>query len=94
MTTQLCPAQQKAFDHLTQVLPLFSVVGISGGIGAGKTTILREVRQRAGGEWIAMTEFLHSMRTRHPLALEETFEQLVGSPQSLSATSPAAGVFE
>jgi transitional endoplasmic reticulum ATPase len=77
MTTQLCPAQQKAYDHLLGVLPLFSVVGLSGGIGAGKTTVLRELRQHTGGEWLSIREFVHALRTRHPLALEETFEQLV-----------------
>ncbi len=49
MSTQLCPAQQKVFDQLMQVLPLFPVVGLVGSSGAGKTTVLRELRQRTSG---------------------------------------------
>jgi ATP-dependent 26S proteasome regulatory subunit len=79
MSAPLGPAQQKAFDHLLQVMPLFPVVGVSGGVGVGKTTILRAVRQRTGGEWLSMTELVHTMRTRHPLALEESFEQFVAA---------------
>src|SRR4051794_445482 len=77
MTTKLCPAQQRALDQLHATLPLFSVVGLSGGIGAGKSTLLREVQRDTGGEWLSITEFVRALRTRHPLAIEETFEQLV-----------------
>ena len=77
MSTQLCPAQHKAFDQLKQVLPLFPVLGLIGGSGSGKTTILRELQGSTGGEWLSMKELLHAMRTRHPLALEETFQQIV-----------------
>jgi AAA+ superfamily predicted ATPase len=77
MTMQLCPAQQHAFDRLMDTLPLFAVTGISGGIGAGKTTVLRAVHERTGGEWLSMTDLVHASRNRHPLALEETFEEIV-----------------
>ena len=77
MSTQPCPAQQRAFDQLNQVLPLFPVLGLIGGSGAGKTTLLRELQRSTGGEWFSMKELLRAMRTRHPLALEETFEQLI-----------------
>src|SRR5262249_20996449 len=77
MSTQPCPAQQKAFDQLKQVLPLFPVLGLIGASGAGKTTLLRELQRSTGGEWLSMKEMLHAMRTRHPLALEETFQQIV-----------------
>jgi transitional endoplasmic reticulum ATPase len=78
-TTTLCRTQQKVLDRLLQVLPLFPVAGVSGGGGAGtgKTTILREAHKRLGGEWLSVREFLHAMRTRHPLSIEEAFEQLV-----------------
>jgi shikimate kinase len=77
MSTQLCPAQQQAFDQLSQVLPSFSVVGLTGRSGAGKTTVLRKLRERTGGEWISARELLHALRQRHPLAIEETLEQLI-----------------
>jgi transitional endoplasmic reticulum ATPase len=77
MSTQLCPAQQQAFEQLSQVLPLFSVVGLIGRPGSGKTTVLHKLHERTGGEWISARELLHALRQRHPLAIEETFEQLV-----------------
>jgi shikimate kinase len=77
MTTLLCPVQQKALDQLLQVVPLFPVVGLTGHTGAGKTTVLRQVWQGLGGEWLSMKELLHSLQSRHPLAIEETFHQLV-----------------
>lgn len=77
MTVQLSPAQQKAFDHVLQVLPLFPVVGITGPSGAGKSTILRELHHRTGGTWFGARDLVHAMRIKHPLAIEETFEQIV-----------------
>jgi transitional endoplasmic reticulum ATPase len=77
MSTPLSPAQQKAFDQLLEVMPLFPAVGLVGGWGTGITTTLRELHQRTGGEWLSMRELLHALRSRHPLAIEETFELLV-----------------
>src|SRR5262245_11520567 len=77
MIETLSPSQQSAFDQLNDVLPLFSVVGLTGRPGAGKSTVLRKLWQRTGGEWIASAELLHAMRQCHPLAIEETFQQLI-----------------
>jgi transitional endoplasmic reticulum ATPase len=77
MTMQLCPAQQKAFDQLLQTLPLFPVLGLIGNPGAGKTTVLRQMHERTGGAWIAAQDLLHALRAKHPLAIEETLEQIV-----------------
>jgi transitional endoplasmic reticulum ATPase len=77
MSKALSPSQKKAFDHLMQVMPLFDVVGITGVSGAGKTTLLHEMHERTGGAWICMRELLHALRAKHPLALEETFEEIV-----------------
>jgi shikimate kinase len=74
---QLCPAQQQAYDQLFQVLPLFSVVGLVGRSGAGKTTVLRKLHARTGGEWLASKELLHALRDKHPLAIEETLERQI-----------------
>jgi transitional endoplasmic reticulum ATPase len=76
-TISLSPSQQTAFDRLFEAFPSFAVVGVSGGVGAGKTTLLREFQKRTGGEWFAISDLLHALRNRHPLALEETFEQLI-----------------
>jgi shikimate kinase len=77
MTTQLCPAQQRAFDRLVSALPDASVFVLSGSTGAGKTTVLRALHQRIGGAFLSMKDLVNAMRSRHPLALEETLEQLV-----------------
>ncbi len=79
MHTQLCPAQERAFDQIKQVLPLFSIVGVSGQSGAGKSTILHTLHQQTGGEWISMGELLRAFRTRHPLAMEETLHEMIES---------------
>jgi SpoVK/Ycf46/Vps4 family AAA+-type ATPase len=74
---QLCPAQQQSFDQLARVLPLFSVIGLMGRSGAGKTSVLQALREQTGGEWLAARELLHALRERHPLAIEETLEQMI-----------------
>jgi SpoVK/Ycf46/Vps4 family AAA+-type ATPase len=79
MQTQLCPAQQRTIDQLKRVLPLFPVLGVAGQPGSGKSTILRFLHQQTGGEWISMRELLEAFRTRHPLALEEAFHDVVES---------------
>ena len=76
MSIQLCPAQQKAFERILNVLPLLPVVGLTGASGAGKTTVLQKVREHTGGEWLSMRSAA-CVRPCHPLAIEETFEQLV-----------------
>ena len=77
MTTPLCPVQQKVFEQVKQVLPLFPVIGVAGSTGSGKTTILRALHEKTSGEWISMRELLHAFRTRHPLAMEEALHELV-----------------
>src|SRR4051812_15673782 len=75
--TQLCPAQQQALTQLAEVLPLFSVVGLVGPQGQGKTAVLRQLHARTGGTWLCARELIHTLRQRHPLAIEETLEQLL-----------------
>ena len=77
MTTELCPAQQQARDGLLRTLPLGSVFALRGDTGSGKTTVLRDIHQAAGGVLLPMKDILDGCRGQHPLALEETFEQLV-----------------
>jgi len=42
---QLCPAQKRAFECLSSGLQVGSILGVWGGVGCGKTTILRELHQ-------------------------------------------------
>ncbi|HEV3262714.1 MAG TPA: ATP-binding protein [Gemmataceae bacterium] len=75
MPTQLCPAQQRAFDGLRAALPLGNLFAVQGDGGSGKTTVLRAMHRTAGGIFMTMKEFVDAMRPRHPLAMEETFAQ-------------------
>jgi ATP-dependent 26S proteasome regulatory subunit len=77
MEPSLCPAQQHAFDGLSSALPDGHVFVLSGSAGMGKTTVLRALHATTGGAFLSMRDFLDAMRSRHPLALEETFERLV-----------------
>jgi tRNA A37 threonylcarbamoyladenosine biosynthesis protein TsaE len=75
--TRLTPAQQKAFDSLSQVLPLGHVFVLRGDGGMGRSTVLRELQRAHGGVLLEMKGFLDAHRPSHPLALEETFESWV-----------------
>lgn len=77
MMTRLSPAQQKALDALQNALPIGNVFVLTGDAGMGKTTVLREVERANGGAFLSMSAFLGAMQSRHPFALEETFEQWV-----------------
>src|SRR5947207_1205532 len=77
MELTLCPAQQTAFDALTAALADGNVFVLSGGTGQGKTTVLRAVHRQTGGAYLAARDFLDAMRSRHPLAIEEAFEEIV-----------------
>lgn len=77
MMTRLSPTQQKAFDVLQHAHPIGNVFVLHGNAGMGKTTVLREVERSHGGAFLIMNTFLDAMQSKHPLALEETFEQWV-----------------
>jgi SpoVK/Ycf46/Vps4 family AAA+-type ATPase len=77
MSDALCPAQHHAFDRLQQLLPLGNVFMLSGGTGCGRTTVLQQVHAHQGGALLTLKDFFQALRSRHPHALEETFEQLV-----------------
>jgi transitional endoplasmic reticulum ATPase len=74
---QLCPAQQRTFDQLMEVLPLFDILGLAGGSGSGRTTVLRRLHESVGGAYLTMKEYLDALRPGHPLQMEEVLEQLV-----------------
>jgi len=48
-----------------------------GGIGRGKTTVLRELHKQVGGAFLNMKDFVEASAGKHPLALEETLYQLI-----------------
>ncbi len=75
--TLLCPAQQRAFDSLTTGLQLGSILRLSGGVGRGKTTVLRQLHQQAGGVFLNLRDFVGASAQTHPLALEETLYRLL-----------------
>jgi SpoVK/Ycf46/Vps4 family AAA+-type ATPase len=77
MTTSLCPAQQHAFDSLTSALGDGNVFVLSGAAGTGKTTLLRFLHRHVGGAYLKIKDLVDALRPRHPLAIEETFEELV-----------------
>src|SRR6266851_700160 len=75
-TVQLCPSQQKTFEHLSAGLGIGPIHRLWGGIGRGKTTILMELHKHVGGALLNMKDFVDASARNHPLALEETFYQL------------------
>jgi transitional endoplasmic reticulum ATPase len=77
MANKLSPAQQRAFDSLTNTLAVGNVFVLYGGAGTGKTTVLRAVHSANGGVLINMKDLIDAMRHKHPLALEETFEWMM-----------------
>src|SRR5262245_26474401 len=77
MNDELCPVQQVAFDTLMRLVPIGNVLVVYGGSGSGKTTMLRKAHQLIQSAFLNMKDFIDAMRDYHPLALEETFEQLL-----------------
>lgn len=74
---QLCPAQQVLFDSLMQGLQIGSIFRVFGHGGRGRTTVLREVHRHTGGAFLNIKDFLESASLKHPLAIEETFYNMV-----------------
>jgi ATP-dependent 26S proteasome regulatory subunit len=74
---ELCPAQKRALESLLRGLPIGSIFRVWGGVGRGKSTLLREVQQQTGGALLGMKEFMNASNPRHPMALEETLHGLV-----------------
>lgn len=75
--TELCPAQKTAFDFLQRAIERGPIVTLWGTSGLGTTTVLREIQAQTDAEYLNMKDFLDAMRDRHPLAMEETFEQML-----------------
>lgn len=74
---QLSPVQQIALTGLRHALSLNSIALLSGENGSGKTSVLGELQRETNARMVTLADILSAMRARHPLALEETFEQVV-----------------
>src|SRR5215831_10619895 len=74
---KLSPAQQTALDSLLKGLQIGSIFRVWGGVGRGKTTLLREVHKQTGGAFLGMKDFAAASSLKHPLALEETLYNLL-----------------
>ncbi len=79
MTIPLCPAQQKAYAVLERALTIGSPIIVHGETGQGKTTLLKELHRQTGGAYLDMNDFTDAIRTQNPLAMEETFDELLRS---------------
>jgi transitional endoplasmic reticulum ATPase len=64
-------------DALLKGLPIGSIFRLWGGVGRGKTTVLKQLHQHTGGAFLGMTDFVAAASLKHPLALEETLYNLV-----------------
>lgn len=76
-TLELCPAQQKALEHLRYILPIGNVFALYGDSGQGKTIVLRHLHEEIGGAFLTVGDFLKAMEGQHPFALEEIFSRMV-----------------
>jgi transitional endoplasmic reticulum ATPase len=77
MTISLSPAQQKARGDLVRVAQPGSVAVLFGAGGKGKTSILRDVYQELGGQFLGIADYMVALDGRHPLELEETLHDLL-----------------
>lgn len=77
MELSLCPAQVTAYVGIRRALEIGNIVNFWGDDGLGKTTVLRELRRHLGGAFLNVKTFFDSHQGRHPLALEETFHQML-----------------
>jgi transitional endoplasmic reticulum ATPase len=77
MSSFLCPTQEQVYDTLLSTLPVSPTVVLEGSPGMGKTSILERLHREIGGAFLNMKDFLERMPGRHPLALEETFFELL-----------------
>jgi len=74
---KLCPAQQDLLGSLLRGMQIGSIFRVWGGVGRGKTTVLKEVHKQTGGAFLGMDDFAAASSLKHPMALEETLYNLV-----------------
>jgi predicted AAA+ superfamily ATPase len=77
MATDLSPAQQSAFEKIRGHWHDQQVFVLRANHGTGRSTVLRKLLETSGGRLLTAADLVAALRHRHPLALEEAFEQLV-----------------
>jgi transitional endoplasmic reticulum ATPase len=74
---QLSPAQRKAFDGVLLGLERGSFVVLRDLASDGKTAIFDHVQAQTGGARVGAREFLATLATKSPVAMEEAFVEMV-----------------
>jgi len=74
---KLCPAQQKAFDHLQEALEIGRIFVVWSHDGMGRTTVLEELHRLRGGEFLTMKDYIDDLRVQNPFSMEETLENML-----------------
>jgi ATP-dependent 26S proteasome regulatory subunit len=74
---KLCPSQKSAFEGLSSGLEVGTILRLWGGIGRGKTTVLKELHRKVGGAFLNIKDFVEASTDKHPLALEETLYKVI-----------------
>lgn len=74
---QMTPGQTHAYEGVLNGLSVANFVSLSGSHGSGKSSILKAVQQKTGGQRVHLGHFFRAMKGAHPSSLEETFVQMV-----------------
>ncbi|MGA1839344.1 MAG: hypothetical protein ACMUIU_01860 [bacterium] len=77
MIENLSPSQKIAYDGIMHGLEIGNILILLGKPGMGRTMVLNKLHSTLKGAFMNMKDLLDAMRKKHPLALEETFEQIV-----------------
>lgn len=75
--TELCPAQQRAFDEILEALPIGNFFVVWAREGMGKTTIAHALSEVTEGFRLDLKPFIDDLRKADPLQLEEILEKLL-----------------
>jgi transitional endoplasmic reticulum ATPase len=82
--TRLTPNQQIACDAITVSLHPGAVLLLAGSPGAGKTTVLRRVRDVTGGAVLGMREFIDRLAHHRQNAIEQVFLDILEDALTLN----------
>ena len=77
MTTTLSPTQQRGMETLLYGMDIGNLFVVYGNAGMGKTTVLQALQGQTSATFLAMRDFVGLMRGQNPLAMEETFAQMM-----------------
>lgn len=75
--SELCPAQQKAFDQIVEALPIGNVFVLWSNAGMGRTTIIKQLQKLTDGYLIDMKDYIDSLREQDPFKMEEVLESIL-----------------